>query len=68
MAIKRPPPPKSLSPELEEVRKGVIGALPFGNELASMFGRALPRISTRDKVEFETELDRALRSIWVRLF
>lgn len=64
VSIKRRRPTKSLSPELEEVRKGVMGALPqFGNELASMFGRAFPRISTRDKAEFETKLDRAFRSI-----
>ena len=57
MSIKRRRPTKSLSPELEEVRKGVMGALPqLGNELASVFGCAFPRISTRDKAEFETRI------------
>jgi len=56
-------PPKNLSPELEELRSGLIRDLPLlGNELASMFGRALPRLSARDKAGFERKLDRVLRS------
>jgi len=55
--------PKNLSPELEELRSGLIGALPLlGNELASMFGRPLPRLSARDKAGLEKKIDRLLRS------
>jgi hypothetical protein len=56
--------PKNLSPEFEELRGGIIGALPaFGNEIASMFGRVLPRITARDKAGLERKLDRVLRMI-----
>jgi hypothetical protein len=55
--------PKNLSPELEELRSSLIGALPLlGNELASMFGRPLPRLSARDKAGLEKKIDRLLRS------
>ncbi len=56
-------PPKNLSPELEELRNGLIGALPLlGNELASMFGRPLPRLSARDKPRLEQKIDGLLSS------
>jgi hypothetical protein len=56
-------PAKNLSPELAQLRSGLIGALPLlGNELASIFGRPIPRFSARDKAGLEKKLDGLLRS------
>ena len=61
--MEKPRLPKNLPPELEDLRTGLIGVLPlFGNDLASMFGRALPRITARDKAGLERKLDRLFRS------
>jgi hypothetical protein len=61
--MKKSRPQSSLSPELEDLRNGIIGDLPMlGNELASMFGRALPRVTARDKAGLARKMDRVLGS------
>jgi hypothetical protein len=52
-----------LSSELEELRVGLIGALPkIGNELGSMLGRKFPRASARDRAGLERKLDQFMRT------
>jgi len=54
---------KNLSPELEKLRADLIGAIPIiANELGSMVGRKVPRMSARDRVSLERKLDRFMRS------
>ena len=61
--MKKPRPRKKLSPELEELRVGLIGVLPkIGNELGSMLGRKFPRASARDRAGLERKLDQFMRA------
>ena len=61
--MKKPRPRKTLSPELEELRVGLIGVLPkIGNELGSMLGRKFPRASARDRAGLERKLDQFMRA------
>jgi hypothetical protein len=61
--MKKPRPRKKLSPELEELRVGLIDVLPkIGNEVGSMFGRKFPRASARDCAGLERKLDQFMRA------
>ncbi len=52
------------SPELEELRRHLVEAIPIiGNEIGSMFGRALPRVSARQRAALERDLDQFIRAM-----
>jgi hypothetical protein len=61
--MKKPASRKNLGPELEELRVSLVSAIPIiGNELGSILGRKLPRMSARGRASLERKLDQLMRS------